>query len=336
MHWFLIAILAAATVAGAEPARLPVIDGKTEAVINGALRWLASQQRPDGAWVQGDGKTDYEIAMTGYVLLAFLSTGNLPDSGPFAENVRRGQEFLLESVGADGLFSSGGRASYMYGHGIATIALAELYGQTRVAAIRPKLERAVKVIVNAQSAKGGWRYSPQPRDADMSVTVLQMAALRAAKNAGLDVPQETIHRAVEYVRSCYHEGTGGFGYQPGQSAGFARTAAAVYSLQVCGQYDDPKVAAGSKYLFENRDRDKTWFTYGNFYAAPAQFMVGGDTWGRWYGWIRDLLLQKVIHEGNMAYWNLFMETGPYTKLYATAVYTFVLAIPYQYLPLYQR
>jgi hypothetical protein len=325
---------------GGEPVRGPVIDAKTEVVINGALRYLASQQRPNGSWVQGGGKPDFEVAMTGYVLLTFLSTGNLPDNGPFAKNVRMGQDFLLEAVGPDGLFTSGGKASYMYGHGIATIALAELYGQTRAAAIRPKLERLVKVIIGAQSAKdkfkGGWRYNPQPKDADISVTVLQMVALRAAKNAGLDVSQEVLDAAVSFVRRCYDEKSGGFCYQPGAGPGMARTAAAIYSLQVCGQYDDPMVQAGSKYLFENQGSKGTWFTYGHFYAAPAQYMIGGETWNKWYGWIHDLLLEKVTREGDKASWELFAEGGPYTKLYTTAVYTYILAMPYQYLPLYQR
>lgn len=319
---------------GSEPARMPVIDGTTEGVINGALRYLAGQQRPNGAWVQGSGKTDFEVAMTGYVLLAFMSTGNLPDSGPFAQNVRKGQDFLLEAVGPDGLFTSGGKASYMYGHGIATVALSELYGQTRAAAIRPKLERLVRVIIGAQNKAGGWRYNPQPREADMSVTVLQLVALRAAKNAGLDVPQEVIDSAVGFIRSCYDEKSGAFCYQPGQQPGFSRTAAAIYSLQVCGLYNDPMVAAGSKYLFGHRGGGQGWFAYGLFYSAPAEFMIGGESWVQWYSWIHDLLLEKAHREGDQVYWDLFAD--PYSKLYTTAVYTCILAVPYQYLPLYQR
>ena len=68
--------------------------------------------------------------------------------------------------------------------------------------------------------------------------MLQVVALRAARNGGLDVPQAVIDHAVKYVKSCYHEATGGFGYQPHREPGFARTAAAIYSLQVCGLYDD--------------------------------------------------------------------------------------------------
>ena len=103
----------------------------------------------------------------------------------------------------------------MYAHGIATIALAELYGQTRSPAIRGKLDRTIKLIIASQNQQGGWRYRPVVRDADVSVTVLQVVALRAAKNSGIDVPQRTIDNAVKYVKACHHARTGGFSYQPG-------------------------------------------------------------------------------------------------------------------------
>src|SRR5690606_12199851 len=158
-------------------------------------------------------------------------------------------------------------------------------------------------------AEGGWRYRPIAHDADISVTVLQVVALRAAKNAGIDVPQETIDRAVAYVRSCYDPASGGFTYQPGNRApGYARTAAAIYSLQVCGVYDDPLVERGSEYLrrfFGQRE----WFTYGTFYAVPAQYMVGGDTWKDWYPRINAVLMRQVVREGNLAWWPGSMDMG---------------------------
>ena len=45
---------------------------------------------------------------------------------------------------------------------------------------------AVRCIQNAQNREGGWRYLPGAEDADMSVTVCQVMALRAAA-AGLAI-----------------------------------------------------------------------------------------------------------------------------------------------------
>ena len=64
-------------------------------------------------------------------------------------------------------------------------------------------------------ARRGCCVPPAPTDADISVTVLQVVALRAAKNSGIDVPQVTIDNAVRYVKSC-SDRSGGFLYQTGR------------------------------------------------------------------------------------------------------------------------
>jgi hypothetical protein len=211
-----------------------------------------------------------------------------------------------------------------------------LYGQTRSSAIRTKLGRAVKLIIDTQSDKGdnkgGWRYRPYPGDADISVTVMQVVALRAAKNGGLDVPQQTIDDAIAYVRRCKAGAAGGFSYQAGRGEpGFARTAAAIYSLQVCGQYNDPLVQSGSDYLFEKNRAGAQWWTYGCNYATPAQYMIGGATWKRWYALMKDTLLGSVKREGDQCHWD--GDVGP---VYCTAAHATILAMPWHYIPLYQR
>ncbi len=313
-----------------------VVDAPTEAVINGALRFLAGQQQANGSWTAQGRKGDHPVAMTGYVLLCFMAAGNLPEEGDYARQVSAGMQFLLDSLQPDGTYRGVDGSKYMYNHGIATLALGELYGQTRSPAMRPKLERAIKLIVSTQSEKGdnrgGWRYRPLPGDADISVTVMQVVALRAAKNGGIDVPQQTIDDAIEYVRRCKAGASGGFSYQAGHGPdGFARTAAAIYSLQVCGQYNDPLIPPASEYLFEKNKPGGQWWTYGCNYAAPAQYMIGGATWKRWYGLMKEELLRTVRREGDLSYW-----TGDVGPVYCTAAHATILAMPWHYIPLYQR
>jgi hypothetical protein len=307
------------------------IDPAAEQVVQQSLKWLASKQQPSGAWVGPPNS----VAFTSYTLMAFMAAGQLPDEGEHGRTVARGLKYLLDSVRPDGFVGAQSDNVTMYAHGIGTICLGEMYGQTRDPQIKPKLQRAVKLIIDSQNNEGGWRYKPIKADADISVTVLQVVALRVAKNSGLDVPQATIDRAVGYVRKCFNEKQGGFTYQPGGAAGFARTAAAIYSLQVCGQYDDPLVARGSKYLFDRWNGDREWYTYGAFYAAPAQYMIGGDTWKRWYTQVSAELMKNVKRQGGMASWNPIGGNGQ-NEVYATAVYTMILAMPYHYVPLYQR
>jgi hypothetical protein len=327
--------------AQAPAGRRVVVDGPTEQVIQGALRYLAAAQNGNGSW-SASGSDRHEVAITGYVLMAFLAAGHVPDEGEFGPKVTRGINFLLNAQQADGYIKSGN--TNMYGHGIAAIALAEVYGQGRDPRLKSKVEAAIRLIVNCQNAQGGWRYEPKVSDADISVTVLQVVALRCAKNAGLSVPQVTIDRAVAYVRSCHDAPSGGFTYQPGSRApGFARTAAAMYSLQVCGQYDDPRLLQGLAYLNQTFKTEKQWFTYGNFYAAPAVYMLGGDAWANWYDQVRTTLLQPaaqggMLHvDGRTAWWEPRRDSGRNIgPVYTTAVYAMILAMPYSYVPLYQR
>ena len=80
----------------------------------------------------------HPVAVTGYALMAFLAAGQLPDQGEYGKNVKRGIDFLLSQSRADGFISSadnisaGRQTSNMYDHGIASIALGEVYGTRRV------------------------------------------------------------------------------------------------------------------------------------------------------------------------------------------------------------
>lgn len=315
------------------------VDKETEEVIRGALRWLASKQLPNGSWGSQGEESSRKIAMTSYALIAFLTCGHVPGEGEYGKTVAAGVQYLLDQVQPDGIIGNRNDGQYMYSHGLATIVLGEVYGQTKLPAVRTKLERLVRLIISSQSREGGWRYRPVSQDADISVTVLQVVALRSAKNAGISVPQQTLDNAVKYVKKCYDQRTGGFAYQPGSSPGFARTAAAIYSLQVCGLYDDPMVKKGSEYLIKAlRDNEvREWFTYGHFYAAPAQYMISGEVWKLWYKKVKSILLEDVKRENEMCYWEPKRDRGrDVGPTYCTAIFTSILAVPYNYMPLYQK
>jgi prenyltransferase beta subunit len=337
------------TTTPARPKDKVVVDAATEELLKGAQRYLASRQNPNGSWtVQDD---EHPLAMTAYTVMALLATGNLPNEGEYGKHVQRGVDFVLSCALPEGYLNSekttkGSKKSNMYDHGIATIMLGEVYGLTRDPKVKTTLEKSIKLIIGAQNQEGGWRYEPKPSGADISVTVLQVVALRAAKNAGVDVPQKTIDRAIAYVKSCYDKPSGAFTYQPrNNQPGLARTAAAIYSIQVCGIYDDPKITTAVDYLLKvlkdpKSRADTSWLTYGYFYAAPAMYMVGGESWETWYGLVNKTLkdkAKKIEGDKTMIYWEQLdgghKELG---TLYATAVYTHVLALPYHYVPLYQR
>lgn len=342
LSWLLIATTLFAQPAPPTPATAPspkvVVDAQTEKLIQGGLRFLASRQSPGGSW--SGNNNNHQAAITAYVLMSFLAAGNLPGEGPHAQTVQRGVDFLLDCVRPDGYIAAPTGEHNMYGHGIACIVLGEVYGMTGKtdARLKTALERSIKLIVQTQNAQGGWRYQPRQADADVSVTVLQATALRVAKNSGIDVPQSTIDRAASYVRSCFDERSGGFTYQAtnGGTPGFARTCAAIYTLQVLGFYDDPMVRRGSAYAQQEFATQREWFTYGNFYGAPAHYMIGGDAWASWYNNFKETVAPKAIVNGDLVFWRPLDGGNGQNESFATAVYVTILALPYQFVPLYQR
>ena len=69
------------------------------------------------------------------------------------------------------------------------MAMAEMYGMDPDPELEDALRKAVDLLIRCQSDKGGWRYQPKKSDEDLSVTVMQIVALRAANNAEIPVPE---------------------------------------------------------------------------------------------------------------------------------------------------
>jgi prenyltransferase beta subunit len=308
----------------------PKMDDRTKAAVERALNWLKRQQSADGSWkTSSDAPGD--TAVTSFAVLAYLANGHLPNQGPFGEQVARGVRFLLASQRADG-YLVGPHGGKMYHHGMATLALTQVYGMTADEEVRKGLKRAIDLIVRCQNPEGGWRYQPGDNDADISVTIMQVMALRGAKDSGLHVPDTTIEKALRYIDRCQEPASGGYRYQPRNGgAGFARTAAGVCVLQLGGQYESQSVARGVSFLMNRRD-DEQYFWYGHYYAAHAVHQFGGKAWKDYYTRMRTLLLATQRASG---YWLERREEGV-GPAYQTAIAVLVLSVPANYLPIYQR
>jgi hypothetical protein len=308
------------------------MDETTRRATAKALEWLASQQNADGSW--GDAKYPHNTAVTSFVLMAFLSHGHLPGQGTWGPEVAKGARFLVASARAADGYLVGSRGGNMYAHGMATLALAELWGMAGGDEVRGAVERATELIVRCQSREGGWRYDPNPSGHDISVTIMQVMALRAAKNSGLHVPDATIQRAIGYINSCYHPKSGGYLYQPGSNdPGFARTAAGVCVLQLSGKYDAKEIERAVEFMEKNNDDKKHWW-YGQYYAAHAMHQVGGKKWEDWYARIRGRLLAKQEANGSWAK-GLGSDDGVGFH-YQTAIAVVILSVPLNYLPIFQN
>jgi hypothetical protein len=302
----------------------------TEQAVKRALEFLASTQNPDGSWTSSSYTS--EAGIVGLCALAFLAAGHQPNRGKYGQVLARATEYISSSAQRNGLiFNAGGSAGPpMYGHGFATLALAELYGQSRRRDLRDKLERAVKLILNSQNEEGGWRYQPRVADADISVSVCQVMALRAAHNAGVPVPRQTIENALDYMRRCANNYDGGFSYMPSQrTSGPARTGAGVLSMIILGRKDAEEVKRGLEYLLQNPPgtREQHLF-YGVYYNTQAMYQAGGRYWKFWFPRVAEYLLATQRQDGA---WS----DGPGLP-YATAMGVLALQVPSNLLPIYQK
>jgi hypothetical protein len=223
----------------------------------------------------------------------------------------------------------------MYSHGFGTLFLAEAYGMTHRPEIREKLQKAVRLIVDSQNIEGGWRYQPVKRDADLSVTICQINALRAARNAGLFVPKQTVDACIHYVKQAQNH-DGGFRYQlqGATFSDFPRSAAGVVALQSAGEYDSREVRDGIAFLRRfgqglRTGRRSSHYFYGQYYAAQAMWLKGEDAWAQWYPAIRDELLRRQAASGS------WTDNGVCNE-YGTAMALIILQIPNNFLPIFQR
>jgi len=310
-----------------------LITPAAERAIQQGLEYLARQQLPDGSF--GSGTYRGNVAICSLAGMTFLAAGSTPDRGPYGRNVSRAIDYLLANTQPSGFICFFPAASHgpMYGHGFAVLFLAECYGMSSRPELGDVLRRAVRLIVDTQNEEGGWRYQPQRADADISVTSCQVMALRAARNAGIFVPKETIDRAVEYIKRCQNP-DGGFAYQPqvGESA-FARSAAGLVSLFCAGIYEGPEVESAASYLMRfvpergQPTLEPPYYEYGHYYAAQAMWVLGGNYWLRWYPAVRDDLIARQ-RDGC---WR-----SPISNEYATAMILLALQVPNNYLPIFQR
>jgi hypothetical protein len=322
-----------------------------------AAQFLVDQQDGAGAYSEKKPNARNLNAMTSLGILALTSMGHQPgDDTAEGRSLKKALDFILraENQDAEGYFG-GKDGSRMYGHGITSLMLAEMVGMGADSGqdelLRVKTRKAIELILRAQKVpkndnnRGGWRYTPDSGDSDMSVTVWQTMALRAAKNAGMDVPREAIEEAVKYIKRCYEPERdrkredaksefGGFGYQ-GRGRELSTTAEGLLALQVCGEYEAEETLGASNRLLRDGIRPgEKWFYYLTYYYAQGMYQRGGRHAEEGRKVTANVLLPLQQRDGSWE--GTGGEERQGGKVYATAMAVLALAVKNHYLPIYQR
>lgn len=314
------------------------ISPKLTATINNTLADLARRQNDDGSW---SGNWGRNVGETSLCILAFMALGNLPGEGKYGSTVGKGVNWVLKQSQPSGLIQFTGQskqAAAMYGHALSTLMLSEVWGQTRHKRgpddVGNILRKAADLIVQVQGPRGGWGYKSSPEDGDTSVCVMQMMALKSAQEAGIYVPDRTIEKALELIKTRYDDKFAGYGYRNDRASHrmAGSTAAGTTIMMITGE---------KEHKYSYRALDKTMklledYVAGNgpkpghtdyymYYTSVCAYAGGEQTFARWMKTAEPFLLK--MRRGKK--WNT-------SKPYSAAFCVLAAALPYRYLPIYQR
>jgi hypothetical protein len=337
---FYVAGIAAAPVAHAQ---LPfarhgeVVPRDVREMYDRGLQYLANAQTESGSWTGGETGP----GTTGLCLMVFLASGEDPNFGLYRNHVRRAlREIIAAQSGATGYLGNS-----MYHHGFGMLALAEAYGAVddrdlwpaghtgQRRSIGAALELAVRAAITSQKKNplGGWRYSPDATDADTSVSGAVLVGLLAARNAGIEVPDTSIDKAISFYKSmtspsgqvAYAGGMGGF------DESLARISIGTLVYAVARRKDLPQYKAALQHLTQRLEQPPSqWPEYTRYYQAQALFQGDPDAWEKWNKLLIRHLKSSQQSDGSFP--------GQFGPAISTSMALLALALNYRFLPIYER
>jgi hypothetical protein len=305
--------------------------GMSDTAVLKALRWLKDHQLSNGSWSDSGSTT----AMTGLALLCYMAHGETPASVEFGKTVETAIRYLLEQQNSDGKFKNAG-SHYSYGHAIATYALAESYGMTKIIMLKQPMEMGAKIIVDGQQPGGAWDYDYKKGERkDMSVVSWQVQALKACKLSGASVEglEEAIEKSLVGIAS-FGTGSGYLSYG-GSGRSSTLTAAGVLCYQLLGKVSSQVVLQGMDVI---KTMDCSWpksshnDAYSWYYATQATFQQGGPAWENWNKRVLPMLVKNQMDDGH---WEGAGSHGS-SPTFDTTLCCLCLEVYYRYLPTYAR
>ncbi len=346
----------------------------TDPYLQAALVWLDTHQSPDGSWdadgfgahcgsigagqCDGEGVSTHDVGVTGLALLSFLGDGSTTLGGQYKMTVTRGIQWLREQQDPDtGLFGEAIGHSYLYDHAIATLAFNEAYYFSKSPMLKGNAQKATNFIMRARNPYGAWRYDVPPvGDNDTSVTGWMVFALKAAKEAGLKVADESFVGALTWFDEVTDPANGRVGYDSMGSLssrvtgindafppekGESMTAVGLLCRFFLGQRpgEDPVMTKHADLMLkslpewdeEGLGNDMYYWYYGSY----AMYQMGGKHWTRWNKAMKKAVFESQRQDGDFkGSWD---PSGPWGwsggRVYSTALMALSLEVYFRYSPL---
>lgn len=303
------------------------------------LAFMSRTQASDGSWQsqqQGTG-------VAGMAVMCFMASGEDPNFGIYSGNIRRAIRYIISQQDRTTGYCGGS----MYHHGFACLGLAEAYGavddrnlwdgvsNAANRTIGQSLELAVRSSVTSQKTNtyGAWRYNPSGSDADTSVAGAVLMGLLAARNAGVEVPDEAVDRAISYFikmtapsgQVAYSGGVGGF------NESLARISIANLVFSIARRKDIPQFKTTLGYLkdkVQGGSPGHGGIEYQSYYQAQAFFQADIGAWTTWNKALVRRLKKSQAEDGSF--------TGTHGPHVSTSLCLLSLAVKYRFLPIYER
>ena len=299
------------------------IPAQAELIYEKGLQFLAKTQNDKGQW---NDSTGTDAGVVGLCVASFLAHGEDPVNGPYAKTIRAGLDYVISQQND----KNGYIGNSMYNHAFATKALAESYGVVDNPKIAPALKKAVDMIISSQNRNksGGWRYTPDSRDADTTCTGCQMVTLFAARNAGIAIPNEVIRKGIAYLNSN-RVSDGSYGYTNAAGGKPTLTAIGVLCMSLAKETDSKGYQASVAFLKKNLDyRDRYYPYYFEYYMSQALFHADDAAWKEWNA--RNIRYLATIQNPDGSF------PGNQGPSFNTAGALLSLALNYRYLPIYEK
>lgn len=327
-----VCLCSAATHHAAALEALPKIDRPTRIALDQGLQYLHSNQESNGSW-------DHSVQTTAFAILATLSNGHTLQEGKYKREMQKAIRYLLACQDDEGLISNPGNTrTGMVDHSYATLALTQVQGMVRDEDTQKAIQKAVTRLETAQSADGTWRAGSWGQGNIISLTFRQIIVLRAAKDNGLFVSDQRIKAAANHVKSRWDIDAGRYRFESnrwvdGPQMKYGSTAAELGALLLGGEYKAKELTKAIAYLEEQTDRDY-YFWQNLLFGSFLYHQVGGELWEKYYNRVRTTLLENQDDEG---FWDWKKHGIAYaTRNHQTALALWVLSVPAEYLPIFQR
>lgn len=335
----------------------------TEGAVDHGLEWLAKHQEGDGHWdsqkygCKGTGRV-YDVAMTGYALLAFLGAGHTEKTGKYKDNVVHAVQWLIDNQNKEVKFP-GRWVDLDYTQGIGTMALGEAAGMSRIKETREAAQAAINAVDDAQRQTAGtsdreaWDYGPRGGANDSSVMAWNILALKSCKVAGLKVDHSCFQGCLDWINAGQDLGNlkpgdaapsydwegGAMAYRgtcaipnKGQGGMAVTAAAALCRLMIGGANGDDPGVLGPCNLIKNKYLMKAYpfNMYYGYYATLLMFQKGGDYWKTWNDSMKKVLPDAQVKGGDDdGSWAPDANTAE-CRVMSTALCTLCMEVYYRY------